>query len=53
MVKTKKDFIQQAKLLKSIRSDSVRRRLTNAQIKIFKKSNSRFDEKKFRDFINK
>jgi len=48
MVMTKKDFIKQAKILKSIRSDSVRKRITNEQIKIFKKSNPRFNTKIFR-----
>lgn len=50
---TKKDFIAQAKILQSVRSDSVRNRLTDEQVKLFKKSNPRFDSKRFRDFVEK
>ncbi len=49
---TKKDFIAQAKILRSVRSPSVRNRLTDEQIKLFKKKNPRFDASKFRKFVN-
>ena len=49
----KKDFIAQAKVLRTIRSDSIRRRLTAEQIKLFKRSNPRFDSKRFKDFVEK
>lgn len=51
MVMTKKDFIKQAMILKSIRSDSVRKRITNEQIKVFKKANPKFDPKRFRNAV--
>lgn len=51
MVLTRKNFIAQAKILKTVRSDSVRKRLTEENIKVFKRSNPRFDAKKFRRFV--
>lgn len=53
MALTKKDFVAHAKLLRSVRSDSVRNRLTDEQVKLFKKSSPQFDVKKFRDAVNK
>jgi len=53
MVLTRKDFIAQGKILRTVRSDSIRKRLTEEQIKLFKRSNPRFDVKRFRDFVNK
>ena len=53
MVLTKKDFIRRAKLIRSFRKPSVKRKLMNASIIEFKKSNIKFDEKRFREFVNK
>lgn len=50
---TKKDFIKRAKLIKSFRNPNVRRKLTTESIKEFKKSNPRFDVKKFKSFVTK
>lgn len=50
---TKKDFVAQAKILRTVRSPSVRKRLTDEQIKLFKRANPRFDAKRFRAFVNK
>ena len=53
MTLTRKDFIQRAKLIRSFRSPHVRTKLTNSAIKEFKKSNIRFDAKRFKAFIKK
>ncbi len=53
MVLTQKDFIRRAKLIRSFRNMNVRRKLTMESIKEFKKSNPRFDVKKFKEFIKK
>jgi len=51
MVLTRKDFVRRAKLIKSFRSPNVRSKLINASVKEFKRSNPRFDEDRFRQFI--
>lgn len=51
MVLTKKDFIRRAKLIKSFRKPGVRKKLIKESVKEFKKSNPRFDEKRFKEFI--
>lgn len=51
MVLTKKDFIIRAKFIRSFRNPNVRSKLTTQSIKVFKKSNPKFNEKTFRAFI--
>lgn len=53
MVLTRKDFIRRAKFIRSFISPHIRTKLTDDAIKEFKRSNPRFDVKKFRDFIKK
>ena len=53
MVQSRKDFIRQAKILATVRSDSVRHRLKKENSKAFRASNPRFSEVRFKEFIEK
>ncbi len=53
MVQSRKDFIRQAKILATVRSNSIRNRLIKENAKAFRASNPRFSEARFKEFIEK
>lgn len=50
---SKKDFIARAKLIAQIKNPDDEKRVYYLSVQEFKKSNPKFDETKFRDFIDK
>ena len=48
---TKKDFVKFALKLSEIDDDTTRKMMIDAQIPIFRETNPRFDEARFRKFI--